>query len=163
MKVRVDYGDGTEPEEIEVSDGSMHFHPFPEGDTEKHEVSVEVLEEDEVPEVAPEETASEEASGESPDIEAVLSGTVSEVQAWATANPDYISELYEAETAGANRSTLVNWLEQRVPFDPSGYTVTQVIGYAEDYPEEIDAIIAAEQAGKNRTTLINQLESLRSA
>ena len=119
--------------------------------------------EGEAPEVAPQETPPEAAPGESADIEAVLSGTVDEVKAFAEANPDYISELYEGETAGQNRSTLVTWLEQRVPFDPGKYTVTQVIGYAEDYPDEIDAIIAAEQAGKNRTTLISQLEGLRTA
>jgi PKD repeat protein len=114
-------------------------------------------------EMGSQEAAPETAPGTSPNIEEVLSGTVDEVKTWAEANPDYIAELYEAETAGQNRSTLVAWLEQRVPFDPGNYTVTQVIGYAEDYPDEIDAIIAAEQAGKNRTTLISQLEAMRTA
>ena len=119
--------------------------------------------EGEAPEVAPQETPLEAAPGEPADIETVLQGTVDEVKTFAEANPDFISELYEGETAGQNRSTLVTWLEQRVPFDPAGYTVTQVIGYAEDYPAEIADIIAAERAGKNRTTLINQLESMQTA
>jgi hypothetical protein len=43
MRVRVNYNDGTEPEELDVTPGSVHFHPYPEGDTEKHEVTVETV------------------------------------------------------------------------------------------------------------------------
>lgn len=89
--------------------------------------------------------------------------TVDEVKAYADEHPDDIEELLEAEAAGKNRSTLIAYLEERVPYDPGDYNVAEVVEYAEQYPDMIDDIIAAEQAGKNRSTLIAQLEALRDA
>jgi len=37
--------------------------------------------------------------------------TVDEVKAWVEANPDYAADVSEAEAAGKNRSTLVDWLD----------------------------------------------------
>ena len=40
--------------------------------------------------------------------------TVAEVQAYVEEHPDRAEAVLEAETAGKNRSTLVNWLEERL-------------------------------------------------
>lgn len=36
--------------------------------------------------------------------------TVDDVKAWVEANPDYVTEVLEAEEGGKNRVTLVDWL-----------------------------------------------------
>ena len=87
--------------------------------------------------------------------------TVAEVESYADAHPDEVEEIYEAEVAGKNRTTLVTYLEALIPFDPGDYTVQEVVDYADENPDQLDDIIAAEQAGKNRTTLLTQLEALR--
>jgi len=38
--------------------------------------------------------------------------TVDEVKAWVEANPDYATDVSEAEAAGKNRVTLVEWLDE---------------------------------------------------
>jgi hypothetical protein len=38
--------------------------------------------------------------------------TVDEVKAWVEANPDYVTEVLEAEEGGKNRVTLVDWLNE---------------------------------------------------
>ena len=87
--------------------------------------------------------------------------TVGEVQEYVTEHPDQLEEMYEAEVAGKNRSTLVTWLEEQFPFDPGEWTVQEVQQYATDNPDELEDIITAEKAGKNRSTLVTQLEGLR--
>ena len=87
--------------------------------------------------------------------------TVGEVQDYVNEHPEQLEEMYEAEVAGKNRTTLVTWLEDQFPYDPGAWNVQEVVDYAEENPEQLDDIIAAEQAGKNRSTLINQLEGLR--
>jgi hypothetical protein len=106
MKVLVDYGDGTEPEELEVTDGSMHFHPFPDDLEEgsKPEPTVEVLEED-VPE--PDEVDDAESAVEDFDPEA---HTVAEVEAYVTDHPEEADGIYDMEEEGKNRTTLMSWL-----------------------------------------------------
>lgn len=37
--------------------------------------------------------------------------TVAEVQEYATAHPEAVGSIYEAEAAGKGRSTLLDWLE----------------------------------------------------
>ena len=87
--------------------------------------------------------------------------TVTEVQEYADEHPDQVEEMYEAEVAGKNRSTLVAYLESMIPYDPGDYTVQEVADYAEENPDQLDDIITAEQAGKNRSTLVSQLEAMR--
>ena len=87
--------------------------------------------------------------------------TVTEVQEYADEHPDQVEEIYEAEVAGKNRSTLVTYLESMIPYDPGDYTVQEVVDYAEENPDQLDDIITAEQAGKNRSTLVSQLEAMR--
>jgi hypothetical protein len=110
-----------------------------------------------------EETPPEESS---PDIQIGYdpgAHTVADVQQYVTEHPDQLEEMYEAEVAGKNRSSLVTWLEEQFPFDPGEWTVNEVIDYANEHPDELEEIIAAEQAGKNRSTLISQLEGMRPA
>jgi hypothetical protein len=91
------------------------------------------------------------------------SHTVDEVLAYASANPDEVEEIYEAEQDGKNRTTLLDKLEAMIPFDPADHTVTEVIGYIEENPDQLEDVLAAEQTGKNRSTLISQLEDMRTA
>ena len=76
--------------------------------------------------------------------------TVGEVQEYVSEHPDQLEEMYEAEVAGKNRSSLVTWLENQFPFDPGEWTVSEVLDYAAENPGELEDIITAEQAGKNR-------------
>jgi hypothetical protein len=87
--------------------------------------------------------------------------TVGEVQEYVSEHPDELDEIYEAECAGKNRSSLVTWLENQFPFDPGAWNVNEVLDYAAENPSELEDIIAAEQAGKNRSTLVTQLEAMR--
>lgn len=102
MKVKVDYGDGSEPEVVEVTDGSVHFHPYE--DDEKHEITVEALD-DEYDPNAPDKTYSAEV-GFDP-----AAHTVTEVIGYAEDNPDQIEEILAAEQAGKARTTLTSHLE----------------------------------------------------
>lgn len=101
MKVKVDYGDGTEPEELEVTDGSRHFHPY--ADDAKHEVTVEVL--DEYDPNAPDQTYAAE-EGYDPSAH-----TVTEVIGYTEDNPDQLETILAAEQAGKARTTLISHLE----------------------------------------------------
>ncbi len=115
MKVLVDYDDGTEPEEHEVTDGYFHFHPFEEGDEEKHSASVEVLEEDEVPE---DEEIIEEEDGDEPEIPAGFdpgAHTISEVEEYVEDNPGERDNVRSLEEAGKGRVTLISWLDSFEP------------------------------------------------
>jgi hypothetical protein len=87
--------------------------------------------------------------------------TVVEVEQYVAANPDELTDVYNAETAGKNRSTLVAHLEALFPYDPSEYGVADVVAYAQENPDEVADILDAERAGKNRSTLISQLEALQ--
>lgn len=106
MKVKVNYGDGTDEEELEVTDGSVHFHPFEDGKT--HKVKVTVLEEDGVDEAETDETDED-------DIFDPADYTVAEVVEYAEANPEQVDDLIAAEEAGKNRSTLISHLESMLP------------------------------------------------
>ena len=86
---------------------------------------------------------------------------VEEVKAYAEEHPDDVAELLEAEEAGKNRSSLVSFLGELLPYDPADYSVAEVVEYAEANPEYVDDLIASEQEGKNRSTLISHLEGLR--
>jgi hypothetical protein len=155
VRVKVDFGDGTE-EEIDVYDGSMHFHPYEDG--EKHDVTVTPLEAD--PEAEDGAQFWESVGAEEFDPG---EHTVAEVQEYVTANPDRLDEVYLAELDGKARSTLTAWLEERIPFDPGSYTVQEVVDYAIANPRDLESIISDEQAGKNRSTLISQLQALHPA
>ena len=107
MRVRVNYNDGTEPEELDVTPGSVHFHPYPEGDTEKHEVTVETVGVDPLAADEPEpdvEYADEE--GYDPGDH-----TVTEVIGYVEDNPQDLEEVIAAEQAGKARVTLLTHLE----------------------------------------------------
>jgi len=145
MRVRVEYNDGSEPEELVVTDGSVHFHPYPEGDTEKHDVNVEVLEADE---------------GDEPSPEAYDPGahTVGEVEDYVSSHLEEAKAVLDAEVAGKNRSTLVSWLQATIPFDPYDHTVGEVEDYVTAHPEELERIYTEESEGKARTTLLSWLE-----
>jgi hypothetical protein len=153
VRVKVNYGDGSPEEELDVFDGSVHFHPYEDG--EKHEVTVEVLEEDEAEDDEAEEDDEYDEAEYDPSVH-----TVAEVQEYVDSHPDELEAVYDAEVAEKNRSTLVIWLEERLPYDPGSYTVQEVVDYAITNPEQVDDLIAAEKAGKNRSTLITQLEAL---
>lgn len=155
MRVKVNYGDGSPEEELDVYDGSVHFHPYEDG--EKHEVTVEVLEEDEAEE--DDDEAEEDDEYDEAEYDPSVH-TVAEVQEYVDSHPDELEAVYDAEVAEKNRSTLVIWLEERLPYDPGSYTVQEVVDYASTNPEQVDDLIAAEKAGKNRSTLITQLEAL---
>lgn len=102
MKVKVDYGDGSEPEVVEVTDGSVHFHPYEDDD--KHEVTVTEVG-DEYDPNAPDKTyAAEEGYDPS-------EHTVTEVIGYVEDNPDQVEEILAAEQAGKARTTLVSHLE----------------------------------------------------
>jgi len=115
MKVKVDYNDGSEPEEVDVTPGSMHFHPYPEGDAEKHAIDVEVLEADPLaegedePEAAPESNVEVEV-GYDPGAH-----TVTEVIGFVEDNPDQLEDVIAAEQAGKDRVTLITHLEGMRP------------------------------------------------
>jgi hypothetical protein len=159
VRVKVNYGDGSPEEELDVFDGSVHFHPYEDG--EKHEVTVEVLEEDEAEDDDDDDEAEEDDEYDEADDEFDPSvHTVAEVQEYVGSHPDELEAVYDAEVAEKNRSTLVIWLEERLPYDPGSYTVQEVVDYAITNPEQVDDLIAAEKAGKNRSTLITQLEAL---
>ena len=89
--------------------------------------------------------------------------TVDEVKTYVEAHPDEIEEIYDAEIDGKNRTTLVTWLEENIPYDPGEYTVDEVVTYVEENPDQLLDILAAEVAGKNRATLVSQLEAMREA
>ena len=158
MRVKVNYGDGSPEEELEVTDGSVHFHPYEDG--EAHEVTVEVLEEDEADEEDDEAEEDDEYDEDEADAYDPSVHTVAEVQEYVGSHPDEAEAIYDAEVAEKNRSTLVIWLEEQLPYDPGSYTVQEVVDYAIANPDLIDDLIEAEKAGKNRSTLIAQLEAL---
>jgi hypothetical protein len=120
-----------------------------------------------VQEEAPPEESQEPQAAATPPEESGLydpgDHTIDEVKAYVEAHPDEAGEIYDAEYEGSSRSTLLTWLEARIPFDPSDHTVTEVIGYIEENPDQLDQVLAAERAGKNRSTLISQLEGMRTA
>lgn len=74
---------------------------------------------------------------------------------------DQIRAVYDAEVAGKNRVTLVEYLDSLLPYDPADYTVENVVEYATNNPDSLADIIEAERAGKNRSTLLSHLESLQ--
>ena len=86
--------------------------------------------------------------------------SVADVQAYVNEHPDQAADLYDAEVAGKNRATLVNFLEGMIPFDPAEYSVADVVAYAQENPEEVSEILEAEREGKGRTTLIRDLEAM---
>lgn len=112
MKVSIDYGDGTEPEELEVTDGSRHFHPFPDDleEGEKPSPTVEILEEDPIPE---EESEPEAEGDEEPEDGSFdpADYTVAEVQEFVAENPEEAAVVLDLEREGKNRTTLVAFLE----------------------------------------------------
>jgi len=81
--------------------------------------------------------------------------TVPEVVEYVEAHPDEVEDIYAAETAGKNRTTLLNQLEAYRVFDPADYTVSEITDYIEANPEEYDAVLEAEAAGKNRAGVMN--------
>jgi hypothetical protein len=117
MRVRVDYNDGTEPEEIDVTPGSMHFHPYPEGDTERHDVTIEVLGVDPLAAPEPEEYDPDAPDVEYSDEEGYDPGehTVTEVIGYVEDNPQDLEEVLAAEEAGKARVTLISHLESMRP------------------------------------------------
>jgi hypothetical protein len=115
VRVRVNYGDGTEEEELEVTDGSVHFHPYEDG--EKHEVTVEVLEEDEIEDDADDADEEDDDEYDEADVFDPAEYTVAEVVDYAITNPEQIDDLIAAEEAGKNRSTLIAQLEAMQPVE----------------------------------------------
>lgn len=85
--------------------------------------------------------------------------TIAEVEAYVDEHPDETQGILDAEIAGKNRVTLVNWLQAQLPYDPGSYTVGEVQDYVSTNPDQRDAVLAAEQAGKNRSTLVSWLEN----
>jgi hypothetical protein len=57
----------------------------------------------------------EEPPPEEPDVFDPGDYTVAEVEAYVDAYPDQLEEVLDAEEAGKNRTTLVAWLEARLP------------------------------------------------
>jgi len=120
MRVLVNYNDGTEPEEIDVTPGSVHFHPYPEGDTEKHEVTVEVLGVDPLapPEPEPEDEYDPDAPDQDYEVQVgydPAAHTVTEVIGYVEDNPDQLEDVIAAERAGKDRVTLITHLEGMRP------------------------------------------------
>lgn len=86
--------------------------------------------------------------------------TVAEVEEFVAEHPEQLREMYDAEVAGKNRTTLVNHLESLLPFDPAEYSVEDVKAYVEDNPDEAIDVLNQERQGKNRSTLVSFLEDL---
>ena len=101
----------------------------------------------------PEESTEEVAIGYDP-----AAHTVAEVQEYVTEHPEQLGEMYEAEVAGKNRSSLISWLVEQMPYDPGDYTIDEVKEYVGLNPSEVEDVLAAEEAGKNRVTLVTWLE-----
>jgi hypothetical protein len=114
-----------------------------------------------VTEPRPESTTS--GDGEVPIAFDPAAHTVAEVQEYAEEHPDQAQEMLDAEVAGKNRTTLINYLSTLIPFDPGAHTVTEVIAFVEDNPDLLEDVLDAEREGKNRTTLVSHLESMQAA
>jgi hypothetical protein len=106
-------------------------------------------------EEAPEESAPDIDVGYDP-----AAHTVAEVEEFVAEHPEQLREMYDAEVAGKNRTTLVNHLESLLPFDPAEYSVEDVKAYVEDNPDEAIDVLNQERQGKNRSTLVSFLEDL---
>ena len=86
--------------------------------------------------------------------------SVPEVMEYVNDHPDQAGEIYDAEVAGKNRTTLLSQLEPLIPYDPGDWSVSEVVTYAEENPDEVADIIASEEGGKNRSTLLTQLRAM---
>jgi len=117
MTIRIDYGDGTEPEEHVVTAGFFHFHPAV--DEEKRIPTVTVVGEDDQAS-EPDNDGIEDADvveddeSEHPDVAAGFDPSahnVQDVKDFVQSHPDEAQAVLDLEVASQNRVTLVSWLE----------------------------------------------------
>lgn len=126
MSVEIDYGDGSPPETLTITDGFTSFHAYP--DDQKYEVTVTEVGADQGP--APEEPEAQSAPEPEPEAPAdefdpnapdqtwtadaafdPAAHTVTEVIGYVEDNPDQREAVLELEREGKDRVTLVTHLE----------------------------------------------------
>jgi len=157
-----DPANGSYPITVTAAAGAAPRELLQEADEEEEDVYAEGVyrqpEEAEAPEAEAPEAEAQVSEDEAPDEYDPGDYTVAEVVEHAeTLSEEEIRDLIDTEAGGKNRSTLVQQLQELLPFDPGDYTVAEVLDYADENPDDVQAIYNAEAADKGRTTLLEGL------